>query len=338
MTPEELFDDAVKAAQAYPGEVVTRTYIARKLKLGFDMADRVVALLKKRGIVTEKNTYSPAGLIAYEAKKVLENFKQDPPANVGNLGAPSIPPDIDPSETVEDTKLGPLHIGIKMGGYTDENSKLMDRSELNTRIAGLQDRVKTLEREGAEMAAYQCPEAYAGAGGHMGCRSIDARERAIKDLKDSLVREAVSVAELLSVIASTVLEVKPTGDGPLARIVARFKGIRERVLSDPTYSLHVSKAVTDQLLAEIKDLQGWKTHHEELLSKAEEAFKHQKELLRLANNSNADLQAKVNAWPSTRREAELEQEIVHLKTQLAAMSDDGQGLERELPGADEESE
>lgn len=33
------------------------------------------------------------------------------------------------------------HIGIRMGGYTDENERVMDRTELNKRISRLQERL-----------------------------------------------------------------------------------------------------------------------------------------------------------------------------------------------------
>lgn len=36
------------------------------------------------------------------------------------------------------------HIGIVFGGYVDENNKLMDRMELNRRIASLQKQVSEL--------------------------------------------------------------------------------------------------------------------------------------------------------------------------------------------------
>lgn len=39
-----------------------------------------------------------------------------------------------------------LTIGIRFGGYTDENERLMDRAELNKRIAGLRKAVTSLER------------------------------------------------------------------------------------------------------------------------------------------------------------------------------------------------
>lgn len=40
-----------------------------------------------------------------------------------------------------------LTIGIRFGGYTDENDRLMDRAELNKRIAGLRRTVDSLERQ-----------------------------------------------------------------------------------------------------------------------------------------------------------------------------------------------
>ena len=39
------------------------------------------------------------------------------------------------------------HIGIVFGGYVDENNKLMDRMELNRRIASLQKQVSELTEE-----------------------------------------------------------------------------------------------------------------------------------------------------------------------------------------------
>lgn len=39
------------------------------------------------------------------------------------------------------------HIGIVFGGYVDENNKLMDRMELNRRIASLQKQVSEITKE-----------------------------------------------------------------------------------------------------------------------------------------------------------------------------------------------